>query len=332
MSRRYGRIVAALGGIGPFAALVVVAVAVTAVLAAWAWFHVSPRNPDLAAYQDTGGPQQDYWPGDAGCEPKQLNSLPPKDAASERERCALAAKNHYEDEAALKEAARSNELAEEGLRLSAQQARAAFVQTIATVLAFGAAILAAVFAGFAAWHAKRSADADNLALAETRESSSFSKAVTQPYLYVIIDESNASYCLVDKVFQPHHRTLVHVVFSLKNYGKTPAIIRDISAETYISRPGLNATFKTRNFFPNEVMLGDSAITKSFLCECDELLSDDDIDQIKIGESMLYFAGSIDFTDIHGVGRTVFFRWRYNCLQEEWTSMGFDPQFESERAR
>jgi hypothetical protein len=331
MSQRDGGKQPSFRGLGPFVALVVVALAVTAALAAWARVYVSPRNPDLTAYQDTGGPQQDYWPGGAGCEPKRLNSLPPKDALSVRERCAVAAKNYYEDQAALKEAARSNELAEEGLRLSAQQVRAAFVQTIATVLAFGAAILAAVFAGFAAWHAKRSADADNLALAEARESSTFSKAVTQPYLYVIIDESNAKSCLIDKLFQPPNRPVVYVVFCVKNYGKTPAIITDISSETYISRSGLNAAFSTRNFFPNEVMLGENAITRSFICKCNEIFSDDDIDQIKTGDSNLYFAGSINFMDIHGVGRTVFFRWRYNCLQEEWTSVGFDPQFESERA-
>jgi hypothetical protein len=168
MSMRDGGKQPSLRGLVPIAFTVFVTVAGIAGLTIWAWLYVSPRNPDPTAYQDVSGPQQDYWPGGADCEPKRLNSLPPKEAPRERERCAKAAKDHYESQTALKEAVRANELAEEGLRLSAQQARAAFVQTIATVLAFGAAILAAEFAGFAAWHAKRSADADNDALEATR--------------------------------------------------------------------------------------------------------------------------------------------------------------------
>jgi len=190
MSRRDGSKRSSFRGLGPFAFLVVVVVAVIAVLTSSAWFYVSPRNPDLTAYQDVYGPQQDYWPGGAGCEPKRLNSLPPKEAPRERERCAVAAKDHYENQTALKEAVRSNELAEEGLRLSAQQARAAFVQTIATVLAFGSATLAAVFAGFAAWHAKRSADADNLALEETKAASEAARKDAAEQARKMIDQLN----------------------------------------------------------------------------------------------------------------------------------------------
>lgn len=141
----------------------------TASLTAWAWTYVSPRDPHFPAHQTDNGQEHNNWPGGPDCDPERLKALPAKQAPTERERCAVAAENNRKDQAALHQAVRANDLAEQNLALTAQQARSAFVQTIATVLAFGAAALAAVFAGFAAWHAKRSADADNAALAETRK-------------------------------------------------------------------------------------------------------------------------------------------------------------------
>ena len=95
--------------------------------------------------------------------------LPANEAKAEANRCADAADLHRQQAAQLHEARRANEIAD-------QQARSAFVQTLATVAAFLAAVLAAFFAyrathwaREAATHTKRSADADNEALEETRK-------------------------------------------------------------------------------------------------------------------------------------------------------------------
>ena len=161
MSDSNGRLKLALGGL---AALIV-----SLGLASWTWVYVSPWDPSIPRQEATQGPEGDYQPGGAACDPKRLNALPPQKAPAERDRCASAREDHRIQQAQVREAARANDLAEGNLGLAAQQVRSALIQTEATVLAFVAAALAAVFAGIAVYHAKRSADADNDALKITRE-------------------------------------------------------------------------------------------------------------------------------------------------------------------
>lgn len=158
MFSRDWRYFAALGGLAT-------------VLAVWlTWWYALPQQPRISSYEASQGPERGYQPGGAACDPKRLNILPPKEAPAERDRCAQAREDHRVQQAELAQAARANDLAERNLRLAYEQARIAFTQTIATVLAFIAAGVAAVFAGLAVYHSKRSADADNDALAEARAS------------------------------------------------------------------------------------------------------------------------------------------------------------------
>jgi hypothetical protein len=147
----------------------VVALLVTLLIAALAWHYISPEDPVPAAHRSVAGTDNGYLPGGSGCNPKRLDALPADKAMAERDRCATAEESSRVQKVQLREAVRANDLAEGNLRLSAQQARAASIQTLATILAFGAAALAAYFAGAAVFHAKRSADADNKALITARE-------------------------------------------------------------------------------------------------------------------------------------------------------------------
>ncbi|UTP40180.1 hypothetical protein M9M90_03115 [Phenylobacterium sp. LH3H17] len=156
---------------------VITAGGLAALFGVWlTWWYSLPQQPRIARYEASQGPERGYKLGGAACDPKRLNALPPEKAPSERDRCAQIREDHRVQQAVLFQAVRANDLSEGNLRVAHQQARIAFAQTIATVLAFIAASVAAVFAGLAVYHSKRSADADNEALAETREAAGEARA------------------------------------------------------------------------------------------------------------------------------------------------------------
>lgn len=188
------------------------------------WF-VSPQEPSVALHVAIQGPERDYQPGGTGCDPNQLNALLPEQGSAERDRCAQAHEDHRVQQAEITQAVRANDLAEGNLRLAAQQARIAFVQTLATVLAFIAAAVAAVFAGLAVYHSKRSADADNAALAETRDTAN---RQLRPYLSFTTDRQESPAPI------PYDG---ETIVRLRNFGQTPA--RDIRlniASEAVTRP------------------------------------------------------------------------------------------------
>lgn len=137
LSNRHGRYIAALGGL----------LAALAPALLWgAWWYASPLRPDLARQERALAPQRDYQPGGASCAPGSLSALPPSQGPVERDRCADALEKHRVQRGALAQQVRANDIAEWTLRVAAQQARSGFVQTLATVAAFLAAALAALFA------------------------------------------------------------------------------------------------------------------------------------------------------------------------------------------
>lgn len=140
-------------------------VLVFAVCAIWlTWWYASPQAPYVPRQEVAESPVGSYIPGGVGCDPAKLGALPSEKALSELERCAIASEEYRVRQAELREAALSNDLAEQNLLLTFGQSKIAFAQTIATALAFVAAAVAAVFAGLAARHAGASARADNIAL------------------------------------------------------------------------------------------------------------------------------------------------------------------------
>lgn len=133
------------------------------------WVYVSPREPDVVGQEPPKGPEANYQPGGAGCEPSKLAALRTKGAQRERDRCAQAREEHRIEQENLNQQIRSVDLSERNLRLSEGQARSAVVTTLATVAAFLAAALAAIAAFFAVYYAKKSADADNANLIATQD-------------------------------------------------------------------------------------------------------------------------------------------------------------------
>jgi len=290
------------------------AVIATACLTSWAWVYVSPWDPNFSAHELDSRQQHNYWPGGADCDPKQLDALPAQKAPSERKRCAVAVQDEHENQAALNQAVRANELAKQGLRISAQQARAAFIQTIATVLAFGAAALAAVFAGFAAWHAKRSADADNDALKEIR-------AIERPFPYAAIDFDTVKDALKFAVDAPDtDSTRAIVSFCIKNYGKTPAIILNVAAEVAVQRTTPYARDRRDDFPVSETVIGPGDESKPMNCKMSEFITCEDHFAMQRGESRLLFTGWITYRDIRGESDTTPFGWEYDIHRGKWMTL------------
>jgi hypothetical protein len=144
-----GRILAALGGL--------VAVVGTASLALTIVFGL-PEEPRAAPRKRSDAPAGDYRPGGSGCDPAQLKLLAPKDAPTERNRCAEAREQHRSGQDTIAEAVRANDVAEQDLRLSWGSAKIAFLQTLATVAAFIAAAGAALIALRAVHWARQAAE------------------------------------------------------------------------------------------------------------------------------------------------------------------------------
>lgn len=212
MSDGDGRKQLALGGLA--------AVVVSAALVSWAWWYVSPKEPNISGHQAAQRPERDYEPGGAGCKPAQLNALPADKAPSERTRCAEAREDHRVQQAQLRESVRANDLAEGNLGLTAQQARASVVQTLATVLAFVAAAVAAAFAGLAALHARRSADADNAALKHAREAALGER---RPWVSIVATSASVT-------FGADGVDYVDFTYTLTNVGQNPATAISVSGE------------------------------------------------------------------------------------------------------
>lgn len=170
MSRRNGRYYTAIGG------LIAGVLAIGIILSGWAWGYVSPYEPRLPSGEAAKAEEHQFETKGGACDPERLNSLKSENAADLLERCEQARWEREIQQQATAQTARANELAEWNVRLVAQQNRTALVQTIATIWAFIAAAIAAGFAGIAVFHAKRSADADNLALRATRRANREARA------------------------------------------------------------------------------------------------------------------------------------------------------------
>ncbi|MCA3713969.1 hypothetical protein [Phenylobacterium sp.] len=323
MSNRYRRFGTALGGLAVFAVVIGISF--------WVWEETSPRHPYVPAFQGPTSADPNYQPGGFKCDPRQVAKLPSARRLDETDRCRQAAEDHRIQQQQLAESVRANELTQRNLDLVFQQARASAAQSVFTFLAFVAAAIAAFYARIASRQAKRSADSDNAALAETMKSSDFSRILSQPYLYVVIEGDNCGSAFSEFNYLLGDELALEVEFSIKNYGKTPGIIKNINADIYIKKNTPYARPIIENHIPHEVVIGDGSKTEKFISRTTKGVSGEDIESIKSGDFTLQFAGFIEFYDIHGRLISTQFRWKYNFLLGKWIEVAVDPKRHGERA-
>lgn len=146
--------------------------------------YSAPRYPEIPGEKAVEGPRRDYRPGGSGCDPKVLSKAgASKEALAERDRCAAAAEEQRQKQQEIVQATRAADMAERQTEIAYGQAKSAFVQTIATILAFGAAVMAALYARGAVREGKRSA---NFALESVELARKSFNTEYRPWIYPVV--------------------------------------------------------------------------------------------------------------------------------------------------
>jgi hypothetical protein len=122
-----------------------------------------------------------------------------------------------------------------------------------------------------------------------------------------------------------------VTYSFKNYGKTPAIVREISARlVYGAKPPEEPTYIPTDQVLQEHMIasGDSTAiitplddVRPHRCQMDEGLTIQEANAVVRAQSYIWFYGRVLYQDIFGQEREHRFLWRYGGAH------GFRPNYE-----
>jgi hypothetical protein len=142
-------------------------VLISLLAAAIAYAILKPEPPKFAGEEGYQEISRTYQAGDPGCQPSALKSLKPKQAERRKYACADAAEQHRFNANNLIEYRRAADAADASARFSYQQTRITVVGALLGIMTMAAAIIAAVFAGMAAYETNRGANAAENALEET---------------------------------------------------------------------------------------------------------------------------------------------------------------------
>jgi hypothetical protein len=105
---------------------------------------------------------------------------------------------------------------------------------------------------------------------------------------------------------------LYITYCFKNYGKTPAIINDISHGIEISFAPPDPHYTVSDLIPRETVIAPSGTTDTQTCTISTNLSTvKDAMPLSTGESYIWFYGRIDYKDVFGsMGQTHRFFFRY----------------------
>lgn len=175
--------------------------------------------PSLPQYESGQSKDGAYRPGGSGCDPARLQRLSRRDAENERNRCKEAAEEYRLKSDDLVQQARSADAAEVLVSLTYRQTILMFLGAIIGLITLGAAI-------YAAWYAKRAAEAAEKGLAHALHST---RAYIAPVSEKVVQNSEqpssfeANIELRNAGNTPAHgfRTFGHGAFHFSNGGRTP---------------------------------------------------------------------------------------------------------------
>ena len=125
-------------------------------LAGVVWTAMRPPFPQLPTEQNKEADEGKYSPGSPACYPSRLESLPKREGADERYRCETQAEKHRLQSNDLVQQTRSADAATASVSLTYRQMLIELAGAI-----FG--VLTLLAAGYAAWYARRAAEAGHTA-------------------------------------------------------------------------------------------------------------------------------------------------------------------------
>jgi hypothetical protein len=217
---------------GRWGAYVTGGIAILAFLAIAGWFSY-PRYPNPPSRDTSRAPNHAYKAGGSGCRPDRLRLIrEATKAAHERDRCDEAEQEEERNQESANETRYLSDITEQTLSVARYQGWAFYWQALATVAAFIAASIAAVFAGQAATAANRT----------FRHQRWTTEREMRPYIFVY------EFYLVKspKLNSPHKIDVSHnvkrplkrtVYGEWKNSGNTPAKNISLSVRAALFRKG-----------------------------------------------------------------------------------------------
>lgn len=261
-----------------------------------AFWYALPGPEPISGHEDWKGYAYQYHAAEAGCEPRQLATLPPPKRADEERRCAADRQQHDFSQAYLAEYARAADAAEGQAHIAYRQARSGFVQTVATVSALIAAIAAAIAAGFAAHyardaarHTKRSADAAEDGRHSARAWILYEGFTANP-------QTGAKY--TDGEFLGDGLT---VAINWRNCGSTPAINVTPYVEVRVIplRPGENyETIEIPHFDKVILPTGNAVVAQGKpLHTSERFVRKSDVDNVRSGECVIAIYACVEYRTI-----------------------------------
>ena len=147
----------------------------------------------------------------------------------------------------------------------------------------------------------------------------------RPHVFLIINHNfaEATRRILGRMYEsiwPHTATLFPAVaYSLKTYGKTPAIITQIMAQVVVSDapPSENVAFSPRPL-PSESVIAPSETSIRLEAGMSDkyVLTEDDFRRLQNGDAFWWFYGVVRYDDILGWGHIHHFCWRWDFAEAE----------------
>ena len=140
----------------------------------------------------------------------------------------------------------------------------------------------------------------------------------QAYIFVNIERSNMELFQQAATYEGSHDIsagnmgAVEIIFSIKNYGKTPAFFKELSHQIVIG-PNFPAepSYEFARPMPVSLVLGAGETSQKIAVSAESVLTVAVAKSVYASESSLWFYGFVSYDDAFGFGQEFRYIWHYN---------------------